>query len=153
MAEQTSRQAAAVASGKMSPGVAGGKIRVAVITSPASVTWADGDTLASPKVIPRGSRILCTSYVSCADMGTSIVAALGLRNTDAAGTEYDLDGIASSIDVATAATRAIANNGALVAAGVEHITTADTVPVLTLSGGTPTANAQIRVEIQYTCTD
>ena len=149
MAEQVSRQAAKIAAGtKMLPHEAGGKVRCAVITSPAAVTWASGDTLASPHIIPAGSRILCTSYISCADMGTSITADVGLRNAST-GVEVDLDGIASAIDVATAAVRSIANNGALVKDGIESVTTVPTVPVLTLNGGTPTANAQIRVEVFY----
>lgn len=149
MAEQVSRQAAKIAANqKMLPHEAGGRVRVAVITSPATVTWANGDTIASPHIIPAGSRILCTSYISCQDMGTSITADLGLRNANT-GAEVDLDGIATAIDVATAAVRAVANNGALVKDGVESVTTVPTVPVLTLNGGTPTANAQIRAEVMY----
>lgn len=149
MTEQVSRQAALVAAGsKMAPGYSGGKVRVAFIDSPATVTWANGDTLASPEVIPAGSRILLHSYISCADMGTSITADLGLRNAKT-GAEVDLNGIASAVDVATAATRAICNNGALVVDGAVYITTVDTVPVLTLNGGTPSANAQISAQVIY----
>jgi len=79
-------------------------------------------------------------------MGTSIVAAIGIRDVD--GVEIDLDGIAASVDVATAAARAIANSGALVAAGVNYVTTEPSYLVMTLSGGTPTANAQIRADVE-----
>lgn len=151
MAEQVSRQAALVAAGtKMQPGVNGGKVRVAFIDSPATVTWANGDTIASPEIIPAGSRILLDSYISCQDMGTSITADLGLRNAKT-GAEVDLNGIGSAIDVATAATRAICNNGALVVDGAVYVTTVDCVAVLTLNGGTPSANAQISAQVKYVC--
>ncbi len=153
MAEQVSRQAAKVAAGtKMAPNEAGGKMRTVVITSPAAVTWANGDTIASPVVIPVGSRILCGSFISCVDMGTSITADLGLRNANT-GVAVDLDGIAAAVDVATAAVRSVANNGALVADGIEYVTLVPTVAVLTLNGGTPTANAQIRAEVTYVSAD
>lgn len=147
MAEQTSREAALVAANtKLSNTVGAGVKRNISITSPATVTWADGDTIASPILLPTGTRFTCGSYISCADMGTSIVAAVGIRDVD--GVEIDLDGIAASVDVATAAARAIANSGALVAAGVNYVTLKPSYLVLTLSGGTPTANAQIRADIE-----
>jgi hypothetical protein len=152
MAEQVSRQAAKVAAGtKLAPNEAYGKVRNVTITSPATVTWANGDTIASPVILPVGTRILCGSYISCADMGASITADIGLRDTS--GTAIDLDGIAAAIDVASAAVRAVANNGALVKDGVEYVTTVPSVLVLTLNGGTPTANAQIRADIQVCTAD
>lgn len=147
MAEKVSKQAAIAAAntadgaGKMG----GGSKRCIVITSPDTATWANGDTIASPLLIPKGSRFLCDTFISCADMGTSITADIGIRDTS--GTAIDLNGIAAAIDVATAATQVAANNGALVAAGVEYVTTEDCYAVVTLNGGTPTANAQIRAEI------
>lgn len=147
MAEQVSKQAAIVAAntkntvGKMG----GGAKRCIVITSPDTVTWANGDTIASPILIPKGSRILCDSFASHADMGTSITLDVGLRDTS--GTAIDADGIAAAVDVATAAARSALNNGALVKDGVEYITTQDSYLYATLAGGTPTANAQIRIEV------
>lgn len=154
MAEQVSRQAAKLATtprGKMAPHEAYGKKRVIVITSPAAVTWAAADTIASPVVLPVGTRFTVGSYVSCEDMGTSIVCDIGIRNV--AGTAIDADGIAAAIDVATAAVRTLAANGVLVKDGVEYVTTVPSVVYATLSGGTPTANAQIRIEVECVTPD
>jgi hypothetical protein len=148
MAEIQSKQAAVVAAGtkNLAPKMGLGKKVVYVITSPDTVTWAQGDTIASPHKLPKGSRILSDSYINCADMGTSITCDVGLRKASD-GTAIDADGIAAAIDVATAATRAIANNGALVKDGVEYITTEDSYIYATLNGGTPGANAQIKIEV------
>ena len=117
-----------------------------VITSPDTATYANGDTLASPVIIPAGSRVLCGGFVSCADMGTSITLDVGLRKVSD-GTAIDADGIAAAVDVATAATRAALNSGALVKDGVEYVTAVDSYLYATLAGGTPTANAQLRIEV------
>lgn len=147
MAEQTSREAALIAANTKIANTSGAGVkRLVTITSPATVTWADGDTIASPVLLPTGTRFTCGSMISCADMGTDIVAAIGIRDVN--GTAIDADGIAASIDVATAATRADANNGALVAAGATYVTTQPSYLYMTLSGGTPTANAQIRADIE-----
>lgn len=154
MAEQVSRQAAKLATtprGKMSPHEAYGKKRVVVITSPATVTWANGDTIASPVVLPVGTRFTVGSYVSCADMGTSITLDVGIR--DVAGTAIDADGICAAVDVATAAVRSLLANGALVVDGAEYVTTVPCVVYATLAGGTPTANAQIRIEVECVTPD
>lgn len=148
--EQTSKQAALAAAhtadsaGKMG----GGTKRCVVITSPTTVTWAQGDSMVSPIKIPKGSRPLCDSFASFADMGTSITLDVGLRKVSD-GTEYDYNGIAAALDVATAAGQAALNNGALVAAGVEHVLTEDCYLYCVLNGGVPTANAQIRVEASF----
>lgn len=148
MAEQVSKQAALVAAGtkNLAPRMGVGKKVVIVFTSPDTVTWANGDTIASPYKLPKGSRILSDSYINCADMGTSITCDVGLRKASD-GTAIDADGIAAAIDVASAAVRAIANNGALVKDGVEYITTEDSYIYATLNGGTPSANAQIKIEV------
>lgn len=146
MAAIVSKQAAKIAARTKLTGADFGKKVCIVFTSPDTVTWADGDTLASGIKLPIGTRILCDNFISCADMGTSIVAALGLRNF-ATGVAVDADGIAAAVDVAAAAVRAIANNGDLVKDGVEYVTTVETELYATLSGGTPTANAQIRFEV------
>lgn len=154
MPEITSRQAARLAST-----AAGGKMRNAdasivfatVITSPATVTWANGDTVGNRFRIPAGSRLLY-AQVSCADMGTSITLDVGVRRwtPDGTGAVIDADGIVAALDVATAAVSADARNGAMVAAGTETgILTQDAEPYFTLNGGTPTANAQIRVDVFY----
>lgn len=122
------------------------KVRILTITSPDTVTWADGDIIASPVILPAGTRFTCGTFVSHADMGTSITLNIGIRTV--AGVAIDADGIAASLDVSTASARTIGNNGALVAAGVEYVTTVPCQVYATLAGGTPTANAQIRIEVE-----
>ena len=151
MAEITSRQVTArVLPGRAEPSQEGGKVRKVFITSPDSVTWANGDTIASGKILPAGVRFTAGSIVSHAAMAASVVLAVGIR--DASGTEIDADGICASVSVASAGRTAI-NNGALVAAGVEYITTVPCEVYATLSGATPTANAQIRIEVEYVGND
>jgi hypothetical protein len=148
MAEKVSKQAAYVAAGtkKQMPVMGGGSLKVFTITSPNTVTWANGDTCASPITIPKGSRIIGAN-VSCADMGTSITLDVGLRQADTAATVIDADGIVAALDVATAAVAAYNASGALCKDGVESITAYDANAYFTLNGGTPTANAQIRVDV------
>ena len=148
MAEQASKQAAKVTAGTKLTGADFGKATFVVITSPDTVTWANGDTIASPVIIPKGSRILPHGYASHADMGTSITLDVGLRKVSD-GTAVDADGIAAAVDVATAAARSVLSNGALVKDGVEYVTTVDTYLYATLAGGTPTANAQICVTVPF----
>lgn len=149
MAEKVSKQAAYVAAGtrKQAPVMGGGAKKCIVITSPDTVTWAQNDTIASPVLIPKGSRFLCDTFVSHADMGTSITLDIGIRKASDNSTAIDADGICAALDVATAAARAAANNGALVKDGVEYVTTEDSYVYATLGGGTPTANAQLRIEV------
>lgn len=147
MAEIVSKQAAVVAAGSknLAPMMGGGSLRVITITSPDTVTWAQNDTCASPIKVPKGSRFIGAN-VSCADMGTSITLDVGFRKVSD-GTAIDADGIVAALDVATAAVAAYNASGAKVAAGVEYITTEDSYVYYTLGGGTPTANAQCRVDV------
>ena len=152
MAEQVSRQAARLAAssaGYKQRAADCGKVSMVTITSPATVTWAQNDTLGSGVRLPIGTRILLNGYVSTADMGTSITLDVGLRayKPDYSGTVIDADGIAAAVDVATAAARAVLNNGALIKDGAEFVCTVDSEIYMTLAGGTPTANAQIRIEV------
>lgn len=151
MAEQVSRQAAKVAANtKMSPNEAYGRKRVVVITSPATVTWANGDTIASPVLLPPGTRFTTGSRVSNAAMGASITVDVGIRDVN--GVAIDADGIAAAVAVATAGRSAL-DNGVFVAAGAEYVTTVPCYVYATLAGGTPTANAQIRIEVEVVTAD
>lgn len=147
MTEIVSREAATVAAGdKLSNTVAAGVKRCIVITSPADCAWAQNDTIASPILIPTGSRFTCNSYASHADMGTSITLDVGIRDVN--GTAIDADGIAAAADVATAAARTILNSGALVKDGANYVTTEPCYVYATLGGGNPTDDAQIRIEVE-----
>jgi hypothetical protein len=154
MAEQTSREAARLASSssgyKMHP-TSAGMLRASRISGPATVTWAQNDTCGNRHRIPKGSRIL-GAFVSCADMGTSITMDVGLRawTSDGTGAAVDADGIVAALDVATAVVNgALHSTGALCAVGAEYTTLADTEPYFTLAGGTPTANALAAVTVLY----
>jgi len=151
MAEIVSRQAAKVAARtKMSPNEAYGKKRVVVLTSPATAAWAQNDTLASPVLLPVGTRFTCNSYVSNAAMGTSVTLDVGIRDKD--GVAIDADGIAAAVAVATAGRSAL-NNGALVKDGAEYVTTVPCYVYATLGGADPTDNAQIRIEVEVVTPD
>lgn len=156
MPEITSRQVAKLASsstgaGKMMPTDAYGKKRVIVITSPAAVTWANGDTIASGIPLPVGTRFLADSIASHAAMGGSVVLDVGIRNFQSK-VAIDADGVCAAVSVASAG-RTLINNGALVAAGAEYITSEVAEVYATLSGATPTANAQIRIEVEVVTPD
>lgn len=147
MAEINSRQKTAIAAGSKVLNSAHGTPKCLYFNSPAAAAWAQNDTFASGQRIPKGSRILPHSYLSHGALGASVTADVGLRNFDT-GAEIDLDGIAANLDV-SAAGRTIANNGALVAAGVDSVTTADAEVVITLEGANPTDDIQISAFIFY----
>lgn len=153
MAEQVSREAARLASS-----AAGGKVRAAsnsqtdasVITGPATVTWASGDTMGNRVRIPAGSRIL-GALVSNGAAGAGITMNVGLRNftTDGSGTVIDAAGVVSALSVASAQSSFVAS-GTFTASGAEYVTAVDSEAYLTLAGGTPAANTAVRVAVLYT---
>lgn len=149
MAEITSRQAAAIASrGKMSPSSAG-IVRSSVITSPAAVAWAQGDTCGNRDRIPAGSRIL-GAFVSNAALGASVTMNVGLRQwtADGSGAAIDAAGIISALNV-SGAVNGFSGGGTFVTGGAEYVTAVDTEPYFTLAGATPTANAQVKIAVLY----
>lgn len=155
MAEQTSREAARIASStygyKMHPG-SSGVVRVSRISGPATVAWAQNDTCGNRDRIPKGSRLL-GAVIHSADMGTSVTLDVGIRawTSDGTGTAVDADGIVAAADVATAAvTGSFLATGALVASGDEYITLADVEPYFTLGGANPTDDALVAVDVLYT---
>ena len=146
MAEIVSRQAAAVAARtKQLPPQTFGKKRVVVITSPATAAWAQNDTIASPEILPVGTRFTCGSMASHAALGASVTLDVGIRDVN--GTAIDADGIAASAAVAAAGRTAL-NSGALVAAGVEYVTLVPCSVYATLTGANPTDDIQIRIEVE-----
>lgn len=143
-----SRQAAYVAANakKLAPEMGLGRSMWYVWTSPAVVAWAQNDTMICAHLVPKGSRILSGGFASHGALTTSVTLDVGLVKASDGTTEYDLDGIASNVDV-SAAGRSALNSGALVAAGVEHILTEDCYLIATLEGANPTDNIQLRIEI------
>lgn len=147
MAEFNSRQAALIAAGSKVPAYSQGKLRVLVFTSPATAAWAQNDTIASGIKLPKNVRFLASSFASHEDFTTSVTLDVGIRNF-ATKTAIDADGICASVAIASAGRTAL-NNGALVAAGVEYVTTEESEVYATLTGANPTDNKQIRIEIHY----
>lgn len=146
MAEINSRQKTAIAAGSKVLNSVHGSPRVCVFTSPATAAWAQNDTFAAGLKIPKGSRII-DAVLNCGALGASVTADLGLRNFDT-GVEIDLDGLGANVAVASAGNYSM-TNGALMASGVDSVTTADAEPVVTLEGANPTDDIQIRVTITY----
>jgi hypothetical protein len=151
MPEFNSRQAALIASGQKVQSNSDGTGRTLTIITPATAAWAANDTIASGLMIPKGSRLKLGSLVSTAAMGAGITLSVGIRNfrTKAAITGAGgAAGIASAVSVASAGVFQL-NNGSLCAAGVDYIVPEDAEVYATLAGGTPTANAQARIDIEY----
>ena len=152
MPEFNSRQVAKIALGnKLGAGETNGVVRSVVLTSPAVAAWAQNDTMGSGVPIPIGSRFLSMSYVSNEALGASVTMDVGIRNFDTK-VAIDQDGIGAAVAVATAG-RTVINNGALVAAGVESLTTVVTEVYATLIAANPTDNAQFRIEVFYLSPD
>ena len=151
MPEFNSRQAAAIAAGSKTLANSLGKKRVAVITSPATAAYAQNDTIASATVLPKGTRFLADSLVSNAALGASVTLSVGIRNAKTKAV-IDATAIANAVAVATAG-QTLLNNGTKVAAGIEYVTTEEVEVYATLGGGTPTTNAQFRIEVSYTSYD
>jgi len=151
MAEISSLQAADYAAGRKTvSNKALCKKRVLVITSPTTAAWAQGDTIASPVLLPAGTRFGAGSLASHGALGTSVTLDVGIRDKN--GTAIDADGIASAVAVASAGRTAL-NNGALVAAGVDYVTSVPCYVYATLGGANPTDDAQIRLEIEVLLPD
>lgn len=145
MAEIQSKQAAKkAAGGKLSNVEALGRVQMVSITTPDAHALAQNDTLASPIVLPVGTRFTGLGKVSRAAMGAGVTLNVGIREVD--GSVIDADGIASAVSVANAGVTDI-NNGAFVAAGADYVTTVPSVLFATLDGANPNDNAQLRIDV------
>jgi hypothetical protein len=152
MTEIVSRQAAKIAAQtKMQPAESFAKLRTVVITTPATHAAAQNDTIGSGVPLPIGTRFPVGAFVSNQAMGSSVVLHVGIRNFKTK-TAIDADGIAASVDVASAGRSAL-NNGELVKDGVEYLTTEVCEVYATLAGANPTDNAQLRIEVPVLITD
>lgn len=152
MSEFNSRQAEKIATGKkLLPNEAYGKKRVVVITTPAIHALAQNDTIASGIALPAGTRFIADTFISHAALGAGVTVDIGIRNFKTKEV-INATGIASGIAVATAG-RTASNNGAYVAAGVEYVTAVPVEIYLTVGGGAPTANSQLRAEVSVVTVD
>lgn len=150
MAEIVSREAAKVAAGtKLTNDEALGRMQVLSISSPATAAWAQNDTIASPVVLPVGTRILGYRVFHGA-LGASVTMDIGLRQANAAGTVIDADGIADGLDIAAAGVKTETTTpGVLVTVGTNTIyrTTVPAVVYATLLTANPTDDVQFRIDI------
>lgn len=150
MAELVSREAAKVAAKtKMTNDEALARVHVLSITSPATAAWAQNDTIASPVVLPVGTRILGYRVFSGA-LGTSVTMDIGLRGIDSAQTVIDVDGIADGLDVAAAGAESeLSGFGASVFGTAAPIlrTTLPSVVYATLLSANPTDDIQFRIDV------
>lgn len=153
MAEQTSREAARIASStygyKFRGGASAGPMCTSTITGPDTVTWAQNDTCGNRDRIPAGSRLM-GCWVSCPAMGASVTLDVGIRawTTDGTGTAIDADGICAALSVSSAVS-AFNGSGALVKDGAEYVTAVDSEPYFTLGGANPTDDADVRITVMY----
>jgi hypothetical protein len=85
--------------------------------------------------------------VSHGAMATAVTVDVGLRGFTS-GTVIDADGIAADVSVAAAGRTAI-NNGLMVGAGIDYVTTEDAEVYVTIEGANPTDDIQMRFEIWY----
>ena len=141
------RTAVAIAAGLKTHPAAHNRVRVVVLDTPATYTAASGDTFGSGIVIPKGSRILTGPMLSNAANTASLTLAVGLRD---ATTKVAVD--ATAIMAATAITSAATApiyTGTKLTAGQYYVLPQDCEIYGTFAAATPTANAAIRVEIEY----
>lgn len=147
MVEIVSRQAANVAAGtKLKNHEALGRLHSLLISSPATAAWAQNDTIASPVLLPAGTRITGLGKVFHEAFGASVVLDIGLRDKD--GTVIDVDGIADGLDISGAGITD-ANNGELVDENAPqgYVTTVPAYVYASLLGANPTDDAQLKIEL------
>lgn len=156
MPEITSRQAAKLAAtttgfGKQAPHEALGKKRIIVITTPATHSAAQNDTIGSGIPLPIGTRLTSLARISCNAGAASSQMSVGIRNF-ATKAEIDADGIGAAVTISSA-TVAGFSSGALVTNGVEYVTTEVSEIYATWTNAAPQANQQIRLEVEVITPD
>ena len=96
-------------------------------------------------------RITAELFSPSYAMGAGVLLSVGIRNFYTKGaipSGGGGSGIAAAVDVAAAGVKAL-TPGTLVATGVDYVTTEDAEIYATLGGAAATANAQIRIEVDY----
>ena len=143
-----SRQTAKLAgrSGKMAVTDNLGVRRALTLTSPAVFAAAVGDVLVGP-TLPKGSRLLLGSALSCAAGASGSTCDVGLR-VKVTGEVLDQTAIATGVPLGVAAVTAL-TNGSKVAGGIEYLTPHECEVIVTFTGAAPAANQAIRVGLEY----
>jgi hypothetical protein len=147
MPDINGRGAAELAAGRKIGLESQGVHSVAVCEMPATYTAANGDTVGSGIVLKKGSRLLCPVTISGNGNAASVTLAVGLRNAQTKAV-IDATAIAAATAITTAATQQV-NTGTKLTNGQRYVLDQDAEIYFTLAGATPTANAQIRVEVPY----
>ncbi len=147
MAEINGRGAAELAAGRKILFDSQGKSFVAVAEMPSTYSAANGDTIGSGLILKKGARLLSGVTISNAANGASVTLAVGLRDP-VTKTAIDATAIAAATAITTAATAQV-NTGTKITAGQRYVLPQDAEIYFTIAGGTPTANAAIRVEVPY----
>jgi hypothetical protein len=148
MAEVKSTEMTSVAAGaKLLPYQDGGRVRAfyAGYTNGAS-TLATNDTIYLGD-LPKGARIRKDWLVNCGTGTASSTMDIGVRSK-ATRTAIDADGIGAAINTAAAGYKD-ANNGALIAAGAEYVTTEAVEVYATVTGAVLAANQVLTVDGSY----
>jgi hypothetical protein len=150
MAEVNSKEAVLIAAGQKLKHSSRGKKETIVFSTPLVFSALNiADTMASGHIIPKGSRILGVRK----NHGTGTASStfdLGLRQTNAAKTVIDADGLVAVSALTTATTTSLdCGNGALIAAGIDSVTAYDAEVYLTAQGAVLAANQAVRIEIDY----
>ncbi|MGL4576675.1 MAG: hypothetical protein ACRCV9_17950 [Burkholderiaceae bacterium] len=136
--------------GKVRPSDTYGRKRTIIIETPAVHAIALNDTMGSGFKLPTGARLLSGSTVNVLGAGAaSSTASIGLRNFDTK-VASDATAVASAVALTTAA-RVAANNGTGLGNGV--LVGANQELYVTFTGAAPTANQQIRFEIEVAADD
>lgn len=148
MAEVKSTQTTAVAAGqKLLPSADGGRMRLffAEYVQGAG-TQPIGDTIYLGD-LPKGARI-CKDWLVNLSAGTaSCTLHIGIRSK-ATGAVIDVDGIAASVEAATAGYKD-ANTGSLLAGGLQYTTTEAVEVYATINGAALAAAQKITIEGSY----
>jgi len=150
MAEVSSKELVLTAAGNKIAHCSNGKVQTLVITTPlVFAQLAIADTMATGIIIPKGSRVIAVRK----NHGTGTASStfdLGLRQTDAAKTVIDADGLVAVSALTTATTTSLdCGNGALIAAGIDSVTAYDAEVYLTAQGAVLAANQAVRIEVDY----
>lgn len=126
----------------------GGRVHVAVATTPAAAAWAQNDTWNTGIKIPKGARILRTGKLDHAAFGASVTCDVGIRAASD-GTVIDVDGIADGLNIAAAGVKDL-NSGSLFVGGLAGGVMTQAVEVyVSLLSANPTDDAQAEIEIHW----
>lgn len=137
----------AIAAGRKTEPSAQNKVREVFIDTPPTWSAANGDTIGTGIILPKGSRMLAGPTMSQAAGAASSTLAWGLRDP-VSKTAIDATAIAAATSIASAACAQV-NTGTKFTAGQYYVLPQDAEIYGTFGGATPLANQAIRLELGY----